>query len=96
MHSVDRGVMDVNYRLDPADVAAIVQDRGDAVLSEHGMYNISVVDHLLAPKADDEESDVFDERSRQGTILVRSLRATVTTRRHSSTPTSSPDNNEMH
>ena len=75
MHSVDRGVMDVNYRLAAADVAAIVQDRGDAVLREHGMYNISVVDHLLAPKADDEESDAFDERRRQGTVLVRSLMA---------------------
>lgn len=73
MHSVDRGVMDVNYRLDPADVAAIVQDRGDTVLREHGMYNISVVDHLLAPKGDDEEPDVFGERSRQATVLVRSL-----------------------
>ena len=75
MHSVDRGVMDVNYRLAPADVAAIVQDRGDVVLREHGMYNISVVDHLLASKADDEESEAFDERSRQGTVLVRSLMA---------------------
>lgn len=75
MHSVDRGVMDVNYRLEPADVASIVQDRGDTVLREHGMYNISVVDCLLAPKADDEELDVFGERSRQGVVLVRSLTA---------------------
>jgi hypothetical protein len=75
MHSVDRGVVDVTYRLDPADVSAIIQDRGDTVLSKYGMYNISVVDHLLAPKADDEESDAFDERSRQGSVLVRSLMA---------------------
>jgi hypothetical protein len=73
MHSVDRGVMDVNYRLEPRDVAAIVQDRGDSVLREHGMYNISVVDYLLAPKADDEEQDAFEERSRHGTVLVRSF-----------------------
>jgi hypothetical protein len=73
MHSVDRGVMDANYRLEPADVAAIIQDRGDTVLREHGMYNISVVDYLLAPKVDDEEPNVLEERSRQGTVLVRSL-----------------------
>ena len=75
MHSVDRGVTDVNYLLEPADVAAIVQDRGDTVLREHGMYNISVVDYLLAPKADEEELDVFEERRRQGAVLVRSLTA---------------------
>lgn len=73
MHSVDRGAMNVTYRLDPADVAAIVQDRGHTVLRERGMFNISVVDHLLAPKIEDEDSDAFGERTRQGAVLVRSL-----------------------
>lgn len=75
MHSVDRGVVDVNYRLEPAEVLAIIQDRGDSVLRERGMYNISVVDHLLAPKSDGEDSVAFDERGRQAAVMVRALMA---------------------
>lgn len=75
MHNVDRNVMRFDYVLEPADVKAIVQDRGDAVLREHGMYNISVLDGLLAPQGDDEDQVDFSERDRQAALIARSLMA---------------------
>lgn len=75
MRNVDRNIMNVDYLLDPTDVTAIVQDRSDTVLREHGMYNISVLDHLLAPQWDGEDNADFGERQRLAKILVRSLMA---------------------
>ena len=72
MHNVTRKAMDIHYLLEADDVDAIVKEQGDSVLREHGMYNISVFDHLLAPRAG-EPDDVFAERDRRANLLVRGL-----------------------
>ena len=73
MHNVDRNVMDISYALEPGEVEAIVGERGETVMREHGMYNASVLDYLLAPRAPDEAQGVFAERDRLANILVRAL-----------------------
>ena len=73
MHNVARTAMDIRYALEPGDVDAIIKEQGDSVLREHGMYNISVFDHLLAPRAADEPDDVFADRDRRASLLVRGL-----------------------
>lgn len=44
---IDRNIMDVNFQLEPNDVEAIIRERGETVLSERTMYNISILNHLL-------------------------------------------------
>ena len=73
MHNVTRKAMDIHYVLEADDVDAIIKEQGDSVLREHGMYNISVFDHLLAPRATDETDDAFAERDRRANLLVREL-----------------------
>ncbi|WP_325093630.1 YobI family P-loop NTPase [Leucobacter sp. M11] len=73
MHCVDRNVMQPSYDLGLDDVKAIIQDRGDTVLREHGMYNVSVVDYLLMSKQATENEEDLEARMRQSEILVRSL-----------------------
>lgn len=75
MHNVTRKAMDIHYALTPEDVDAIVKEQGDSVLREHGMYNISVFDHLLAPRASGESDEVFVERDRRANLLVRGMTA---------------------
>lgn len=73
MHNVTRKAMDIHYALEPDDVDAIIKEQGDSVLREHGMYNISVFDYLLAPRAAGEPDDVFAARDRRADLLVREL-----------------------
>ncbi len=75
MHNVTRKAMDISYVLTPEDVDAIVKEQGDSVLREHGMYNISVVNYLLSPRAPEESNEAFAERDRQANVLVRGLTA---------------------
>lgn len=51
MHNIARKAMDIHYALEPADVDALIKEQGDPVLREHGMYNISVFNYLLAIQA---------------------------------------------
>lgn len=53
MRCVDRGVSDPDYPLDGDDVEAIIRDQGPSVLNERSMFNISVLDHLLASRPAD-------------------------------------------
>jgi hypothetical protein len=73
MHNVARKAMDIHFALEAADVDAIIKDQGDSVLREHGMYNVSVFDYLLAPHAVGEPDDVLAERDRRASLLVREL-----------------------
>ncbi|MGO4806441.1 hypothetical protein AB4089_15070 [Arthrobacter sp. 2MCAF15] len=50
MRCVDHGVADPDYPLDAADVEAIIRDQGSSVLNERSMFNVSVLDHLLAAR----------------------------------------------
>lgn len=47
IHSVDPNVMDPHFTLSADDVEAVLRERGESVLRQRGMYNISVLDHLL-------------------------------------------------
>ena len=73
MHNIARKAMDIHYALEPVDVEALIKEQGDSVLREHGMYNISVFDYLLASQATDEPDDAFAERDRRAQALVRGL-----------------------
>ncbi|WP_419703004.1 DNA-binding protein [Promicromonospora sp. NFX87] len=57
MHNVDPNVADFHFALDPDDVDAVLRERGEAVLHEHGSYNIAVLDRLLG--TDDNRSDLL-------------------------------------
>ncbi len=48
IHNIDHGRPDADYQLDSEDVEAILRDQGRSILTERSMYNISLVDHLLA------------------------------------------------
>jgi hypothetical protein len=47
IHSVDPDIMDPHFELAPSDVEAVIAERGDSVLRQRGMYNITVLDYLL-------------------------------------------------
>jgi hypothetical protein len=57
MHNVDRNVMDVHFELTTDDVKSVIRERGRSTLRERGMYNISVLDSLLA--SDDPAADIL-------------------------------------
>ena len=48
LKNVDPNVMDMNFELSEADVAAVLRERGPGLLSERAAYNVSVLDYLLA------------------------------------------------
>ena len=73
MHNIACKAMDIHYALEPLDVDALIKEQGNSVLREHGMYNISVLDHLLASRAAGESDDLFAERDRRADVLVRGL-----------------------
>jgi len=73
MRNITRKSMDIHCKLDAGDVDAIIKEQGDSVLREHGMYNISVFDHLLAPRGAGESDSDFAERDRRAGLLVRGL-----------------------
>lgn len=52
IHNVASNVMDIYFQLEPEDVKAIVQERGESVLRERCMYNAKVLDYLLESGGD--------------------------------------------
>lgn len=50
IHNIERGLMDEHFELAPDDVDAIVRERGNNALREPALYNIAILDHLLATK----------------------------------------------
>ncbi|GAA3871157.1 P-loop NTPase fold protein [Leifsonia kafniensis] len=57
IHHVEQNLMDVDFELSGADVDAVVRERGAAALSEHALYNIAILDHLL--RTDVDKADVM-------------------------------------
>lgn len=53
MRCVRPGVPDTSFVLSADDVDAIIADEGAAVLNDPSMYNVSVLDHLLARRPTD-------------------------------------------
>lgn len=51
IHHVERGLMDEHFELEPADVDAVVRERGEQALADPALYNIAVLDRLLATKS---------------------------------------------
>lgn len=52
IHHVERDVMDVHFKLSPEDVDAVVRECGENTLQESAMYNIAILDCLLASNGD--------------------------------------------
>lgn len=48
IHHVERDLMDVYFELTPEDVDAVVREKGMKALKEPALYNIAILDHLLA------------------------------------------------
>lgn len=48
IHHVERDLMDVYFELTSEDVEAVVRERGKKALKEPALYNINILDHLLA------------------------------------------------
>lgn len=57
IHHVERDLMDQHFELAPADVDAIVRERGKNALGEPALYNIAILDRLLA--IDIEAADIM-------------------------------------
>lgn len=70
MHNVGRNVMEPRFALSGSEVDSIIVELGDPVLREHGMYNVSVFDHLLAGRLRDEKDDDWQERSKRSNLLI--------------------------
>ena len=51
IHHVERGLMDEHFELVPADVDAVVREVGERALADPALFNIAVLDHLLATKS---------------------------------------------
>lgn len=49
VHALDRGEPNMLYPLEPEDVEAILKDKGEGVLRDPSIYNVAIMDHLLAP-----------------------------------------------
>lgn len=47
IHNVGPNIMDMFFPLEAGDVKAILRERGDSILSERSMYNVTVLDYLL-------------------------------------------------
>jgi hypothetical protein len=52
VHVVDQGELDMLYLLTPEDVIAILDDKTDIILRDPSMYNVSILDYLLADRPD--------------------------------------------
>lgn len=52
IHHLDRDLMDEHFELTPDDVDAVIRERGNNALKEPALYNIAVLDHLLATDVD--------------------------------------------
>lgn len=52
VHALDRGQADLDYSLSAADVEAVLSERGEDVLRDPAIYNVSMLDHLLAAGAE--------------------------------------------
>ncbi|MGO2655024.1 MAG: YobI family P-loop NTPase [Pseudoclavibacter sp.] len=52
IHHVERDLMDAHFELGPEDVDAVVRERGKSALKEPALYNIAILDHLLATDVD--------------------------------------------
>ncbi|MFC7925183.1 DNA-binding protein [Microbacterium laevaniformans] len=50
IHHVERGLIDEHFRLRPADVDAVIRERGEQSLSDPSLYNVAILDHLLSAK----------------------------------------------
>ncbi|MCY1516316.1 hypothetical protein D9M68_509370 [compost metagenome] len=61
IHHVERDLMDEHFELAPEDVDAVVRERGKSALKEPALYNIAILDRLLA-------TDVY-----AADIMIRSL-----------------------
>lgn len=48
IHHVEQDLMDEHFQLSPDDVDAVVRERGDSALKEPALYNIAILDRLLA------------------------------------------------
>ncbi|WP_241494994.1 DNA-binding protein [Pseudomonas mediterranea] len=52
IHHVERDLMDQHFELSPEDVDAVVRERGKSALKEPALYNIAILDRLLATHID--------------------------------------------
>ncbi|WP_423464288.1 DNA-binding protein [Promicromonospora sp. MS192] len=52
IHHVDRDLMDEHFELAPEDADAVVRERGKNALKEPALYNIAILDRLLATDGD--------------------------------------------
>lgn len=57
IHHVERDLMDEHFELGPEDVDAVVRERGKSALKEPALYNIAILDRLLA--ADIDAADIM-------------------------------------
>lgn len=57
IHHVERDLMDQHFELAPEDVDAVVRERGKNALGEPALYNIAILDRLLA--TDVEAADIM-------------------------------------
>ncbi|MEY9950583.1 hypothetical protein [Leifsonia sp. EB34] len=70
IHALDQGEPDVMYPLKPADVEAILNDKGDEILDDRSAYNVNIVDYLLQ-KDDDRIVRIADQLSTWERVDVR-------------------------
>lgn len=52
IHHVERDLMDAHFELGPEDVDTVVRERGKSALKEPALYNIAILDRLLATDVD--------------------------------------------
>lgn len=52
IHHVEQDLMDEHFELSPEDVDAVVRERGKSALKEPALYNIAILDRLLATDID--------------------------------------------
>jgi hypothetical protein len=52
IHHVERDLMDEHFELGPEDVDAVVRERGKSALKEPALYNIAILNRLLATDVD--------------------------------------------
>lgn len=57
IHHVEQDLMDEHFELAPEDVDAVVRERGKSALKEPALYNITILDRLLA--IDVEAADIM-------------------------------------
>lgn len=48
IHHVEQNAMDAHFKLDGDDVDAVIRERGISALADAALYNIAILDHLLA------------------------------------------------